>query len=367
MVKHAGIDKTMLLTVALLIVIGLLMVYSSTMIMAKEKYGDSFYFLKKQGLWLLLSLAAMSSVAFLRTPLYLNHRLVMGVLMACFVALFLVFFFGKINNTYRWIRIAGLSVQPSEFAKIAVVMYLAMMLSRRNEDIQNPRTLALMLLPVLVIEVLILKEPDFGTFMLILLVTVAMLFVAGLRLRYFAIMAALGVPALVFLIRMDPERMKRWTSFLNPEAYASSYAFQATQSVYAVGAGGLFGQGIGNSTQKLFFLPYAYTDFIYAIVAEELGLLGAAVVLGLFVVFFLRGIAIARESDNLHTYLLVFGLTMLLVVQAMFNISVTLGVLPTKGIPLPFISSGGTSLLGSLLVTGLILNVSRHRKVVFQP
>ncbi len=366
MVKPAGIDKTLLLTALLLCGVGLLMIYSSTMIMAKENYGDAFHFLKKQALWLALSLGLMLAVAFMRQPLYLNHRLVMGLLAACLVGLCLVFFFAPINHTYRWLRIGGQSVQPSEFAKIAVVLYLAMMLNRRSEDIHNPRTLGLMLLPVLGVEVLILKEPDFGTFLLILAVTLAMLIVAGLRLRYLLVAAAAGLPLLMLLMRADPMRMKRLTSFLHPEAYASTFGFQALQSVYAVGAGGLFGQGIGNSTQKLFFLPYAYTDFIYAIIAEELGLFGAAAVLALFLVFFFRGVAIARESDNGHTYLLVFGLTFMLVVQALFNISVTLGIVPTKGIPLPFISSGGTSLLGSLLVTGLILNVSRHRKMVFQ-
>jgi cell division protein FtsW len=160
-------------------------------------------------------------------------------------------------------------------------------------------------------------------------------------------------------------RQDRIRSFLNPESFASTQGFQATQSAYAIGSGGLFGQGIGNSTQKLFYLPYAYSDFVFAIIAEEAGFLGAMLVIALFALYYLRGMVIARQSDNAHTYLLVTGLVFMIVFQSLMNISVAVGLFPTKGIPLPFISSGGTSLLGSLMVTGIVLNVSRQRKVVF--
>ena len=173
------------------------------------------------------------------------------------------------------------------------------------------------------------------------------------------------IPVLLLLIQIDPMRQERIRSFLNPEIYASGQGFQALQSTYAIGSGGLFGQGIGNSTQKLFYLPYAYSDFIYAIIAEELGFFGALAVIALFALYYLRGMVIARQSENPHTYLLVTGLVCLIAIQSMINISVAVGLFPTKGIPLPFISSGGTSLLSSLMITGIILNVSRQRKVVF--
>lgn len=365
MVKPSGIDRTLLAVSLLLIAIGFLMIFSTTPVIAREKYGDSLHFLNKQLVYLALGLLVFAALILFRSPFYLNPRLVMAAMALAFTGLSLVFFFQKVNGTSRWIRVAGLSLQPSEFAKIALVLYLAMMLSRRETDIHNLKGLGLLLLPVAFMEGLILKEPDFGSFVLIGAVTMVMLFVAGLRLRYFAMSLLLLAPLLVLLVRSDPMRQERIRSFLNPELYASTQGFQATQSTYAIGSGGLFGQGIGNSTQKLFFLPYAYSDFIFAIIAEELGFFGALAVIALFVLYFLRGMVIARQSDNPHTYLLVTGLVALIVFQSLMNISVAVGLFPTKGIPLPFISSGGTSLLGSLIVTGIVLNVSRQRKVVF--
>jgi cell division protein FtsW len=365
MVKASGIDRTLLTVSLLLIAIGFLMIFSTTPIIAMEKYGDSFHFFNRQLVYLVLGLLVFASLIMFRSPFYLNQRLVMTVMALAFTGLSLVFFFQKINNTSRWIRFAGLSLQPSEFAKIALVLYLAMMLSRRETDINNLKSLGLILLPVAFMEGLILKEPDFGNFLLIGVITMVMLFVAGLRLKFFAMFFLLLVPLLILLIQISPMRQERIRSFLNPEDYATTQGFQAIQSTYAIGSGGLFGRGIGNSTQKLFYLPYAYSDFIFAIVAEEMGFFGALAVIGLFVLYYLRGMIIARQSDNPHTFLLVTGLVFLIAFQSMLNISVAVGLFPTKGIPLPFISSGGTSLLSSLMITGIILNVSRQRKVVF--
>jgi cell division protein FtsW len=365
MVKHSGTDRTLLMVSLLLIAIGFLMIFSITPVIAREKFGDSFLFLKKQLLWLCLGLIVFAALILLKKPFYLNQRLVMAVMAMAFTGLSLVFFFQKVNNTSRWIRLAGFSVQPSEFAKIALVLYLALVLSRKENDINNLKTLGLMLLPVAFMEGLVLKEPDFGSFVLIGIITLVMLFVAGVHVKYFVIMFAVLIPLFYFLIQADPMRQERIRSFLNPEVYATGQGFQALQSTYAIGSGGLFGQGIGNSTQKLFYLPYAYSDFVFAIIAEELGFFGALAVIILFILYFLRGMIIARQSENSHTYFLVSGLVSLVAIQSMINISVAVGLFPTKGIPLPFISSGGTSLLGSLMITGIILNVSRQRKVVF--
>jgi cell division protein FtsW len=365
MVKPSGIDRTLLTVSLLLIAIGFLMIFSTTTVIAQEKFGNSFHFFNRQLLFLLLGLVVFVILILFKTPFYLNQRLVLAIMVMAFTGLSLVFFFEKINKTSRWIRFGGLSIQPSEFAKIALVLYLALMLSRRDTDINHIKSLGLILLPVAFMEGLILKEPDFGNFLLIGAITLVMLFVAGLHWKYFVISFLVLVPVFILLIHVSPMRQDRIRSFLNPENYAATHGFQATQSTYAIGSGGLFGQGIGNSTQKLFYLPYAYSDFVFAIIAEEMGFFGALVVIALFVLYYLRGMIIARQSDNPHTYLLVNGLVFLIVCQSMINISVAIGLFPTKGIPLPFISSGGTSLFCSLMITGIILNVSRQRKVVF--
>lgn len=364
MVKDFKIDKVLILVTALLVLFGLIMVYSSTMILAKEKFGDSFYFLKKQVIWLMVGSIIAFIIASLKRPLYLKSKVVFGILALTIIALILVFFTGKINNSYRWIRFAGFSLQPSEFAKIAVVLYLSYMLSRKNNDVNDIRKLLLMLIPFFIIGLLILKEPDLGNFLLILVIGMMLLFVGGLKLRYLFYSLMILAPIFYAVIKMYPEKMTRILAFLNPDSFAATYNFQVHQSIYAIGSGGIFGKGLGNSTQKLFFLPYAYSDFIYAVIGEEIGIVGSTVVIGLFFIFMVRGLNIAKYSGNLHTYMLVVGLTFLVVIQAMINISVTLGIFPTKGLALPFISSGGSSLVACLIITGIILNVSRHRKTV---
>ena len=239
MVKPSGIDRTLLTVSLLLIAIGVLMIFSTTPIIAREKYGDSFHFLNKQLLYLVLGLLVFASLILFRSPFYLNPRLVMAAMTVTFTGLSLVFFFQKVNNTSRWIRFGGMSIQPSEFAKITLVLYLAMMLSRKETDINNLKGLGLLLLPVAFMEGLILKEPDFGNFVLIGVITMVMLFVAGLRLKYFAGFFLLLAPVLFLLIQNSPMRQDRIRSFLNPEDYASTQGFQATQSAYAIGSGAL--------------------------------------------------------------------------------------------------------------------------------
>lgn len=366
MVKDYKIEKMLIVVTALLILFGLIMVYSSTMILAKEKFDDSFHFLKRQALWLMFGVVMATIISAMKYPLYLNRNIVFLVLVLTIAGLIGVFFVGRVNNSYRWIRFAGFSVQPSEFAKIAVVLYLSWALSRESNDVNDIRKLLVLMIPFFIVELLILKEPDLGNFTLIMVIALMMLFVAGLKLRYFFYSSLFLLPALYMVVKMNPEKFNRIMAFFNPEAYAETYNFQALQSIYAVGSGGIFGKGLGNSTQKLYFLPYAYSDFIYAIVGEEVGLVGALAVIALFVLFLVRGLNVARVSGSRHTYLLVTGLTFLIVVQAMVNVSVTIGLFPTKGIPLPFISNGGTSLVASLIIVGIILNVSRQRKTVFQ-
>ncbi|MCP4157399.1 MAG: putative lipid II flippase FtsW [bacterium] len=364
MVKDSKIDKVLIVVTALLLLFGLIMIYSSTMILAKERFHDSFHFLKKQIIWLLAGLVIASIIATLKKPYYLDKRVVYTIVALAVTGLVMVFFTGKINNSYRWIKFAGFSVQPSEFAKIGIVLYLAYILGKKDTDINDIKKLGLLLIPFFLVEILILKEPDLGNCFLVLAIGMVMLFTAGLKIRYFVYSFIALIPLIFWIIKINPEKMKRILAFLNPEDYVSTYGFQGMQSVWAVGSGGIFGKGLGNSTQKLYFLPYAYSDFIYAIVGEEVGLLGSVIVIGLFCLFLIRGIHIAKYSGSRHTYLLVTGLTFLLVFQAMINISVVIGIFPTKGIPLPFISNGGSSLIASLIITGIILNISRYRKTV---
>jgi cell division protein FtsW len=364
MVKDFKIDKVLIVTTALLVLFGLIMVYSSTMILAKERYGDSFYFLKRQIVWLVVGLILTAVISSLKYPLYLKQKMVITVLTIAIIGLIAVFFLGKVNNSYRWIRFAGFSLQPSEFAKIAIVLYLSYVLSRKTNDVNDTRKLLLLLIPFFIVEILILKEPDVGNFSLILITAAILLFAAGLKLRYFLYSFLFIVPVFFLFIKLNPDKMNRILAFLNPDQYVSTYNFQTLQSIYAIGSGGIFGKGLGNSTQKLYFLPYAYSDFIYAIVGEEVGLVGSAAVIALFFIFLVRGLNVAKVSGSRYTYLLVTGLTFMIVIQAMMHISVTLGIIPTKGIPLPFISSGGSSLVATLIIAGIILNVSRHRKTV---
>jgi cell division protein FtsW len=365
MVKDSKIDKILISITALLTFFGLIMVYSSTMILAKEKYGDSFFFLKKHLIGLAVGFILFAIIALLKYPLYLNQKLIFAAVFIAVVALIVVFFVGKVNNSYRWIKLLGFSIQPSEFAKIAIVLYLAYILGNKMSDVNNLGKLFINLIPFFIVEILILKEPDLGNFLLILIILIFMLFAAGLKIRYFFSIALFMGPILYLVIKMNPEKMKRVLAFLNPEEHLSTSGFQAIQSIYAIGSGGIFGQGLGNSTQKLYFLPYAYSDFIFSVIGEELGLLGALLIVVLFFVFLMRGLNIAKLSGSKQTYLLVVGLTFLVVLQAMVHFSVALGLFPTKGIPLPFISNGGSSLLSSLIIAGIIVNVSKHRRMVF--
>ena len=365
MVKDSKIDKPLLAVIGLLTFLGLIMVYSTTMILAKEKYGDSFFYLKKHLLFLGIGLIFFLIIALLKYPLYLNQKFVFITFAIITAALVLVFFSGKMNNSYRWIRFMGFSAQPSEFARIAVVLYLSYILGKKLDDVNNIRKLSFYLIPFFIVEILILKEPDIGNFLLIFMMLIVLLFVSGLKIRYFFSIAVFMAPVLYLVVKMNPEKMKRVLAFLHPEDYISTFSFQATQSIYAIGSGGIFGQGLGNSTQKLYFLPYPYSDFIFSIIGEELGLLGALSVVSLFFIFLLRGLNIAKLSGNKQTYLLVVGLTFLVVMQAMIYISVVLGLFSNKGITLPFISNGGSSLISSLITAGIIVNVSRHRRTVF--
>jgi cell division protein FtsW len=276
-------------------------------------------------------------------------------------ALIGVLFKPPINGARRWIGVAGIGVQPSEFAKLAVIFYVSALLERRMDRINEP---VYSLLPVAVaiggIAGLVMLEPDLGTALSILLIVSAMVFAAGINYRYLVGLALVALPAASIVLMSADYRRRRMMVFLNPWDDPLGDGFQVIQSLIAVGTGGVFGRGLMNGVQKLFYLPYPHTDFIYSVIGEELGLAGATVVLTCFCVIGWRGLRVAMRAPDRFGAFLALGITAMITVQAFFNMSVTLGLLPTKGIPLPFVSFGGSSLLVSMIGMGILLNVSQH-------
>jgi len=272
-----------------------------------------------------------------------------------------VLFSAPVNGTRRWFGVGGLGIQPSELAKIACVFFTALMLERRMHRIDE---LSYSLLPISLIVglvvALILLQPDFGTSISLVLVVAVMVFAAGLHYRYFVGLVLIALPAIYLVLVAAPYRRRRLLAFWDPWADPLGDGFQIIQSLVAVGSGGLFGRGLMAGVQKLFYLPEPHTDFIYAVISEELGLAGATIILLCFCVIAWRGLRIAARAEDTFGSFVALGLTTMIAAQAMVNISVVLGLMPTKGIPLPLVSFGGSSLLINLLGMGVLLNISQH-------
>lgn len=365
MPKSAQPDRWLFISTLALCLIGAVMVFSASAVMAREEYGNAYAFILRQIVWLALGLAGMFGLMNfdyrrLRQPAVIFTSVCVVVLLLC-----AVFFLDKSHATHRWIRFGPVGFQPSELAKLVVILYLAWFLelrrSPRGFDVTDVvRTLLPAMGPVVLMVVLIVLQPDLGTAFEIFLIALAMLFVAGLSTRYLVYAAAAALPVLLVLIVSVPYRMQRVLAFLHPESDPQGRGFQLTQSLIAVGSGGLFGVGLMESRQKLFYLPEAHTDFIYAVLCEELGFLGGAAVLALFAVYGWRGVRAALAAPDDFGRFLAVGITGMVMSQALINLSVVLGLMPTKGIPLPFVSYGGSSLLVMLLATGVLLNISQH-------
>ncbi len=348
-----------------LCLIGAVMVFSASAITAREEYGNGYTFLLRQVLWLALGIAGMfwlmnTDYRKLRQP-----RVIFTGLSVTLVLLIAVFFLDRSHATHRWIRLGPLSLQPSELAKLAVIAYLAWFIAVRRSPsrlgINDPaRSLAPVLGMLLLVVGLVLAEPDMGTACMISLIAFVMLFVSGLSLRYILGVALASLPAIYLLIVRVPYRLQRVQTFFSPGSDPQGHGFQLLQSLIAVGSGGFSGVGLMESHQKLFFLPEAHTDFIFAVISEELGFIGAVIVLALFAVYGWRGFVSAMKAPDQFGRLLAIGITTMVVGQALINLSVVLGLVPTKGIPLPFVSYGGSSLLSMLLATGVLLNISQH-------
>ena len=361
MAKRVGIDKWLFGSTLLLVVTGVLMVFSASAVMSAEKFGSPYHFLFRQLGWAMAGLAAMAGIMNVDYRRWKHPGIVFTFLGLTTLLLAAVFFLDRSHNTHRWIRMGVMSFQPSELAKPALILFLAFFLENRIKSIDDWRhTLLPAVVPAALFAVLIVKQPDLGTAVVCLGITAAILYTAGMRLRYFAYSLIPIVPALCYLLLFVPWRLARVVVFLHPDRDPQGIGFHVNQSLIAVGTGGLTGLGLMEGKQKLFYLPEPHTDFIYAVAAEELGLIGALAIVVLFLIFAWRGLRTALRCGDPFARLLAAGITTMVIVQALFNVSVVLALLPTKGIPLPFISYGGSSLFVMLASVGVLLNISQQ-------
>jgi cell division protein FtsW len=345
----------------LLICVSIVMVYSASAVVALERFQQPYLFLTKQALWSVLGLAVLGVAMRVDYRTYRNEAFVWALLALVLTMLVAVLFSAPVNGTRRWFGVGGLGIQPSELAKIACVLFTALMLERRMHRIDDlSYSLTPIALIVGLVVALILLQPDFGTSISLALVVAVMIFAAGLHYRYFVGLALVALPAIYIVLVSAPYRRRRLLAFWDPWADPLGDGFQIIQSLVAVGTGGVFGRGLMGGVQKLFYLPEPHTDFIYAVIGEELGLAGATAILLCFCVIAWRGLRIAARAEDTFGSFVALGLTTMIAAQAFVNISVVLGLMPTKGIPLPLVSFGGSSLLMNLLGMGVLLNISQH-------
>ena len=361
MARKLKIDRVLFTATLLLICVSVVMVYSASAVVALERFQQPYLFLTKQALWSLLGLAVLVVAMRVDYRTYRNEAFIWCLLALVVLMLVGVLFSAPINGTRRWFAVGGLGIQPSELAKVACVFFTALMLERRMHRIDD---LSYSLLPIGLIlglvVALILLQPDFGTSISLALVIAVMVFAAGLHYRYFVGLALAALPAIYIVLVSAPYRRRRLLAFWDPWADPLGDGFQIIQSLVAVGTGGVFGRGLMAGVQKLFYLPEPHTDFIYAVISEELGLVGATAILICFCVIAWRGLRIAARAEDTFGSFVALGLTTMIAAQAFVNISVVLGLMPTKGIPLPLVSFGGSSLLINLLGMGVLLNISQH-------
>lgn len=354
----ARADKGLLLCLSALLALGVVMIYSTSSFYAQERFGDQFYFLKRHLCF--LALAVPAAFCFFRLRPEKMRRLSFPLLLLSLFLLLATLAFGtKVSGSMRWLRLGPLAFQPAELTKLALIVFLAHFLARRREQSRSFRSLFLPVAMIAGICILpILLQPDFGTAVFLALLTALMLFVAGSRLRYLAVTLLLAAPALYALVFSTPYRRRRILAFLDPWADPQNTGFQIIQSFIAFRQGGLLGVGLGDSHQKMFFLPEAHTDFVFSVIAEELGFVGVAAVILLFVFLCWRGLRTALAVGDLFQGYLAFGLTLGIGLQALINMGVASGCLPTKGLTLPFLSYGGTSLMSCLIMGAILLNLS---------
>jgi cell division protein FtsW len=337
------------------------MVFSASAVIAQERFGSPYSFVIRQFAWAVAGLGAMFGLMKVDYRRYKHPAVVFSLLGLTVLLLIAVFFLDRSHNTHRWIRLGSFSFQPSELAKPALILFLAWFLETRTKLMDDWRgTLVPAVMPGMVLAGLIVLQPDLGTGIACVVIASVLLFVAGIRLRYFAYALA-PVPLLFYVLVVRVSwRYQRILAFLDPFSDPQGRGFHIIQSLIAVGTGGLAGMGLMEGKQKLFYLPEPHTDFVFAVIAEEFGLLGSLAVLCLFAIFLYRGIRAAVLTRDLFARFVATGIVVMVVVQAFINISVVLGLMPTKGIPLPFVSSGGSSLFVMLASVGVLLNITQQ-------
>jgi len=361
MAKRVSVDRWLFTVTMLLVFVGLVMVFSASAVMARERFGSPYTFLLKQLVWAAAGLAAMVVAMRVDYRRYKHPALVFSLMGMTTLLLISVFFLDRSHNTHRWFRVGAFSFQPSELAKPVLILFLAYFLEGRTKTMDDWRnTLAPAAAPVVVLLGLIVLQPDLGTAIACAGIAACVLYVAGMRLRYFGYAFAASLVPLYFLIFHVSFRRDRILAFMNPYAERQKAGFHLIQSLIAVATGGITGTGLMEGKQKLFYLPEPHTDFIFAVTAEELGLVGALFVVTLFAIFLWRGMRASWRTEEVFGRYLAVGITSMVVLQAFINISVVLGMMPTKGIPLPLVSYGGSSLFVTLACVGVLLNITKQ-------
>lgn len=355
-------DKWLLIAVIIMAIFGIVMIYSASYIWAEYKFQDQFKFVKAQSIFFIIGLIIIFILIKIK-PEYFYKKSNL-ILLICFILLSLVLIpgIGKIRNGSRsWFGIGGFGIQPSEFAKIGLIIYTSAYLTKNKKSIQDiKKGVFPILLIIMAFFLLIMLEPDFGTAIIIVLTLITILFISGVKLSFFVKIGLIGLLGMVVLILIAPYRMIRIVSFLNPWTDPLGSGYQIIQSLYAIGPGGLLGQGFLNSRQKQFYLPEPQTDFIFSIISEEFGFFAILLLSLLFAFIFYRILKISLRQNNLFNKYLSFGLGFGIIIQALLNISIVIGLLPVTGITLPFFSYGGSSLLVSMISIGIILSISKE-------
>ncbi len=361
MARKTRVDEWLFAATVGLALFGVAMVYSASAVVALDENGNQYHYVIRQAVWTMLGFGALFVGAAVDYRHLRSGRIVYGLLGVTVLLLVAVFAFPPINGAQRWIRFGSLSAQPSELAKLALLLFLARFLERRAGDEDSfLRTLAPAVCMTGLLIILVVAEPDLGTALMLGVACAVLLFAAGARLAHLALLAAPAFVGVAALLVFVPWRMRRMTSFLDPWADPLGAGYQVIQSLIAVGSGGWRGLGFAEGRQKMLFLPFAHSDFIFAVICEELGIVGALVLLGIFGLILWRGVRAALRAPDRFGTLLGLGIVAMIVTQALFNMSVVLALLPTKGIPLPFISHGGSSLVPTLFAVGVLLNISQH-------
>lgn len=359
---HKKVDKILLLATIILSLFGMLMIYSSSSIWAEYKFNDSFHYLKYQSVFFFIGLIIMYIISKINYKFYYQKSNL--IIIACLILLILVLIpgIGSVRNGSRsWFGIGSLGIQPSEAAKLGLIIFTSKYLSNSDKFVKNYLKGVFPILGItLLFFLLIMLQPDLGTGVILVMAIISLLFIAGVNMKFFLLGGIIGIIGVVILIIIAPYRMDRITSFIDPWSDALGTGFQIIQSLYAIGPGGLLGTGFGNSIQKHFYLPEPQTDFIFSIIAEEFGVAGAFIVVGLFTIILWRSIKISLNTKDLFSKYLSFGIIFQMIFQTIMNLMVVIGMIPVTGVTLPFLSYGGSSLLISMASIGILLNISRH-------